>query len=161
VKKKLPSTKILSHEVKGFDDFESNITEKFEVVIEGFDDLNKNNLLLNPFFTDKIESNPFKSSERLYPVDFGIPMERTMILTLNIPTEFELVGKPESNALVLPNAGGKFLFDITLRENQVQVNYSLAINKTVFHSQEYHYLKELFGRIIQTQQTDLVFSKRK
>ena len=161
VKKKLPSTEILSHEVKGFDDFESNITEKFEVVIEGFDDLNKNNLLLNPFFTDKIESNPFKSSERLYPVDFGIPMERTMILTLNIPTEFKLVGKPESNALVLPNAGGKFLFDITLRENQVQVNYSLAINKTVFHSQEYHYLKELFGRIIQTQQTDLVFSKRK
>lgn len=161
VKKKLSSTEILNHEIKGFDDFESNITEKSEVVIEGFDDLNKNNLLLNPFFTDRIESNPFKSNERLYPVDFGIPMERTMILTLNIPTEFELVGKPESNALILPNAGGKFLFDITLRENQIQVNYSLAINKTVFHSQEYHYLKELFGRIIQTQQTDLVFSKRK
>lgn len=160
VKKKLPSTEILSHEVKGFDDFESNITEKFEVVIEGFDDLNKNNLLLNPFFTDKIESNPFKSNERLYPVDFGVPLERTMILTLNVPTEFELIGKPESNALVLPNSGGKFLFDITSRENQLQINYSLAINKTVFHSQEYQYLKELFSRIIQTQQSDLVFSRK-
>jgi hypothetical protein len=161
VKKKLPSTEIVNHEIKGFDDFESSITEKFEVIIEGFDDLSKNNLLLNPFFTDKIESNPFKASERLYPVDFGVPLERTMILTLNVPAEFELVEKPESNALVLPNSGGKFLFDINSRENQLQINYSLAINKTVFHSQEYQYLKELFGRIIQTQQADLVFSKRK
>lgn len=160
IKKKLPSTEIISHEIEGFDDFESNITEKFEVIIEGFDDLNKNNLLLNPFFTDKIESNPFKSNERLYPVDFGVPLERTMILTLNVPTEFELIGKPESNALVLPNSGGKFLFDITSRENQLQINYSLAINKTVFHSQEYQYLKELFSRIIQTQQSDLVFSRK-
>ncbi|WKZ60593.1 MAG: DUF3857 domain-containing protein [Cyclobacteriaceae bacterium] len=160
IKKKLPSTEIISHEIEGFDDFESIIKEKFEVVIEGFDDLNKNNLLLNPFFTDKIESNPFKSNERLYPVDFGVPLERTMILTLNVPTEFELIGKPESNALVLPNSGGKFLFDITSRENQLQINYSLAINKTVFHSQEYQYLKELFSRIIQTQQSDLVFSRK-
>ncbi|MBX2970663.1 MAG: transglutaminase domain-containing protein [Cyclobacteriaceae bacterium] len=161
VKKRLSSTEIISHEITGFDDFESNITEKFEVIIEGFDDLNKNNFLLNPFFTDKIESNPFKSNERLYPVDFGVPMERTMILTLNIPKEFELIGKPESNALALPNSGGKFLFDITPRENQLQINYSLVINKTVFHSQEYHYLKELYSRIIQTQQTDLVFSRKK
>jgi hypothetical protein len=160
VKKKLPSTEIISHEIKGFDDFESSITEKFEVAIEGFDDLNKNNLLLNPFFTDKIESNPFKSNERLYPVDFGVPLERTMILTLNVPAEFELVEKPESNALVLPNSGGRFLFDVTSRENQLQINYSLAINKTVFHSQEYQYLKELFSRIIQTQQSDLVFSRK-
>lgn len=160
IKKKLPSTEIVSHKIEGFDDFESSIKEKFEVIIEGFDDLNKNNLLLNPFFTDKIESNPFKSNERLYPVDFGVPLERTMILTLNVPTEFELIGKPESNALVLPNSGGKFLFDITSRENQLQINYSLAINKTVFHSQEYQYLKELFSRIIQTQQSDLVFSRK-
>lgn len=161
IKKKLPSTEIVSHKIEGFDDFESSIKEKFEVIIEGFDDLNKNNLLLNPFFTDKIESNPFKANERLYPVDFGVPLERTMILTLNVPAEFELMEKPESNALALPNSGGKFLFDITSRENQLQINYSLAINKTVFHSQEYQYLKELFGRIIQTQQADLVFSKRK
>jgi hypothetical protein len=160
VKKKLPSTEIISHEIKGFDDFESSITEKFEVAIEGFDDLNKNNLLLNPFFTDKIESNPFKSNERLYPVDFGVPLERTMILTLNVPTEFKLIDKPESNALVLPNSGGRFLFEVTSRENQLQINYSLAINKTVFHSQEYQYLKELFSRIIQTQQSDLVFSRK-
>lgn len=161
LKKKLPSTDIVKYEITGVEDRESRITEKFEVIIEGFDDLNTNQLLLNPFlFTDKIASNPFKSKERLYPVDFGVPLERTMTLTLTVPNEFELIGKPESSVQTLPNSGGKFLFDITTRGDQLIINYVLTIDKTVFHQQEYHYLRELFSRIIQIQQADMVFSRK-
>ena len=38
---------------------------------------------------------------------------------------------------------------------------TLVIAKPIFTSQEYHYLKELFNNVIATEQTQLVFKKKK
>ena len=44
--------------------------------------------------------------------------------------------------------------------DKISLNSSLQISKTVFSSTEYHYLKELFNRIIQVQNADLVFKRK-
>jgi hypothetical protein len=160
VRKHLDRVTITKHEISGIEDPESSIKETFTVEIEGFDDLNTSNLLLNPFFTGKIEKNPFRSSARLYPVDFGIPVENTIVLNLTHPEEFELVSKPEGQALTLPHAGGRFLFDVKPIGHKLTMSYSLVISKTLYSSAEYHYLKELYSRIIQAQNADLVFKKK-
>jgi len=161
LKKDLNEIVINKYEVSGTGDFNSPVTEKLEVEIEGFDNLNNDNFLLNPFFSGKIERNPFRSNERLFPVDFGAPVETTIVLNLTYPSSIELESAPDKVALTLPNSGGKFLFDVTTLENKLTINYLFSINKTVFNSTEYHYLKELYDRVIQTQQTDLLFKKKK
>ncbi len=83
-----------------------------------------------------------------------------MILNLEYPEEFELIDPPSKIGLALPNSGGKYIFDVQGIGNHLVMNNSLIIGKTVFTSEEYHYLKELFNRVIQVQNTDLIFKRK-
>jgi len=116
--------------------------------------------LLNLFMFDRWEKNPFRSSERIYPVDFGVPMEEVVSLTIEYPAGYELDELPGKVGLTLPNGGGRYMFTIQNTANRVSMYSSLMINKPVFTSEEYHYLKELFSNIVATQQTDLVLKKK-
>jgi len=152
-------------DIKGFElgnleDFNKPLVEKLDVEITGYDNLQANSLLFNPFLIERLERNPFRSNERLYPVDFGAPIEETLVLNLEFPEEFELFQPPVKVGLALPNNGGKYIFDVQGMGNRVMVNNSLVIGKTVFSSEEYHYLKELFSRVIQVQNTDLIFKRK-
>jgi hypothetical protein len=93
-------------------------------------------------------------------VDFGAPLEEIFILNLEYPAEFEVSGLPERVGLSLPNNGGRYIFDVQKNGSKLTVNSSLLVAKTVFSSEEYHFLKELFNRVIATQSTDIVFKKR-
>lgn len=161
LEKELKNTNILSSSFKGTDVLEGNVIEKFEIEMEVFDGLDHTNLLLNPFgFAGKMNKNPFRSSERLYPVDFGMTQEHTVLLTINYPETFELISKPERNALGLPGNGGKFLFDVADTGTKVTMNYTVALTKPIYTSEEYSYLKEFYSRIISVQNTDWIFRKK-
>lgn len=142
------------------EDIAKPITRKLEIEVRAFDEEAVENFLLNPFFFDKWNGNPFKSKERLYPVDFGAPLERISVLSLEYPPAFELVDVPEKMGLLLPDGGGRFLFDVRNVGNKLSLSNSLSIRKTVFSSTEYHYLKELFSRILQVQNSELVFKRK-
>jgi len=119
------------------------------------------NFLFNPFIMEQWQRNPFKSSERLYPVDFGAPLEEITILTLDYPPGYEIDELPNKVGLSLPQNGGRFIFEIQNAANKLSVNNSLLIAKPVFTSNEYHYLKELFNNVLAVQRTELVFKKKK
>ena len=119
------------------------------------------NFLFNPFITEQWQRNPFKSSERLYPVDFGAPLEEIAILTLDYPPGYEIDELPNKVGLSLPQNGGRFIFEIQNATNKLSVTNSLLIAKPVFTSNEYHYLKELFNNVLAVQRTELVFKKKK
>lgn len=161
LEKELKNTNIISSSFKGTDVIEGNLVEKFEIEMEVFDGLDHTNLLLNPFgFSGRMNKNPFRSNERLYPVDFGKAQEHTVLLNITYPENFELISKPDRNALALPNNGGKFLFDITDTGSKVTMSYTLALSKPVYTSEEYNYLKEFYSRIISVQNTDWIFRKK-
>ena len=109
---------------------------------------------------DRWVANPFRSSERSYPVDFGIPVEEVVILNLEFPESYEIAEMPARVGLALPDAGGRYIFNLARNTKGLTMNSSLQINKTVFSSNEYHFLKELFGRVVATQQTDLLFKRK-
>ena len=151
---------IKNFELKNVEELGKPLVMKLEIEAQGYDHLNANNFIFNPFLVDRWESNPFKSNERLYPVDFGAPVEEIFILNLEYPAEFEVSGLPERVGLSLPNNGGRYIFDVQKTGNKLTVNSSLLVAKTVFSSEEYHFLKELFNRVIATQNMDIVFKKR-
>lgn len=157
------SVTFISHEITGLDDFDAPVIEKFQVTIDGSQDLNTETLFINPFFSNRIVTqNPFRLTQRLYPVDFGVPMERTSVLTLTIPPGFELDQRPDPLAISLPGGGGRFLYAVNgTGANQFSVNYSLFLNKTVYNSQEYQSLKNMFSSILQAQHADLIFKRVK
>lgn len=159
LKKEMKLVTVNSFEMSGLDIYDPKVVHKFDVEIEALDQLG-DGFLLNPFFLDKWETNPFKLNERLYPVNFGTGYEYTTIINLTYPENFTLVEKPEKTALTIPGGGGKFLFDITDTGTKASITYSLTLPKPVYTSVEYKYLKELFNRVIQVQNSDWLFKKK-
>lgn len=159
LKKNMKLVTVNSFQMTGLDIYDPKVVHKFDVEIEALDKLG-DGFTLNPFFTERIERNPFRLSERLYPVNFGTSQEYTVILNLIYPESFSLIEKPEKTALTIPGGGGKFLFDITDNGSKATMTYSLALTKPVYSSVEYSYLKELFNRVIQVQNSDWLFKKK-
>lgn len=159
IKKKQADLNIVKMEIIDVDDLSRPVTEKYEIEMEDFVDLSMGHFLFNPFMEEKIK-NPFKSNERLYPVDFGSPVEETMIFSLSYPEKFEPSGLPDKVAISLPNSGGRFLFGVQNLGNKITMNNTFTINRTVYSSEEYHFLKEFYNRMIQVQESDWVFKKK-
>jgi hypothetical protein len=152
--------KISKYQIINLDTLDKALSQHFEVEIEGFDNLNKNKLFLNPFFMENWEKNPFSSKERSYPVDLSAPIETQLTLNLQYPAEFELANLPAPVVLALPNGGGKFMFSVQNLGNKLILNSIISLSKPVYSSDEYRYLQQLFSRIVQSYQTNLVFNKK-
>ena len=146
--------------VENMADLEKPLGFKLKIKVD--DIFHGDNFLFNPFFlVEQWRRNPFRSSERLYPVDFGAPLEEITILSLEYPDGYEVEGLPGKIGLALPQNGGRYIFEIQNVPRKLSMNNSLLIAKPVFTSGEYHYLKELFNNVIAAQQTELVFKKKK
>jgi hypothetical protein len=161
LEKRWNAREIKNYQETSLQELEKPLVEKMDITFEAHDASNVNQIYFNPFITGRWKSNPFKSTERIYPVDFGIPQEETIILTLEYPANFHLDEIPKNIALALPNKGGRFLFSFSNVGNKVTISYSLSLAKAIYNAAEYHYLKELIAQIVQLRQTDLVLVKNK
>jgi hypothetical protein len=94
-------------------------------------------------------------------VDYGVPFEETVVLTLEYPQDLKISDLPAPIALSLPNNTGRYLLNIQNLGQKISMSSTFVIGKPVFTSQEYHYLKELYARLIASQNTDLVFEKNR
>jgi hypothetical protein len=153
--------KIKSFKVNNLDNLDTLLIETMEVEIRGIEDLGADKVLLDPFVGSKWKENPFKSRERYFPVDFGMPFEIQTIVQLEFPETYVLPNVPPRIALGLPENGGKYLCNISTIGNKIMMNQVLTFNKPVYTSNEYHYIKELFNKVIESENIDLVFEKKK
>jgi hypothetical protein len=161
LKAKLPRVIIKKFTIENTDDLHKPLIVKMDVDIEMSDTFGEGSFLFNPFIIDRLQRNPFKSNDRLYPVDFGTPREEIIILNFQYPLNYEVDEMPKAVKLSLPENGGRYIFDIQNSTNKLSMHSSLLIAKPVFSSYEYHYLKELFNHVIAAQQSELVFKQKK
>jgi len=149
---------VLSYTNQNADSLEKNFVEKYE--IEFSDAMNAGTVYFSPFLVGLFENNPFRSTERNFPVDFGAPLEQITLLTLHLPANYVVDELPKNVALALPQGGGRFLFSTVVSNDKIQMTCSLTLNKTEYSSNEYHYLRELFARVIQAQESQIVLKKK-
>ncbi len=152
---------IKSFTIENEDNLNKPLVINLGVDVDGVDMPAGSTLLFSPFVVDQWKRNPFRSAERLFPVDFGAALEEILILNLTYSNDFELDEIPGKVALKLPANGGHFIFEANDAANKVSMANTLVIAKPIFTSQEYHFLKELFNNVIATEQTQLVFKKKK
>lgn len=63
-------------------------------------------------------------------------------------------------AIGLPLNGGRYLFSLTNLSNKVSMTSIVNLTKTVYSPGEYAALRELYNRIVQLNQSQIVFKKR-
>ncbi len=158
VSRKMGSAVITAIDLQNLEDVSEPLVEVIDVELSGFNGTTAR-LLMNPFLFNKPLSNPFKSAERLYPVDFGANIDERITIVLEFPEEIDLVNIPEDVGLSLPNDGGLYMLRSQREAGKVSIVSWLNTKKPVYTHQEYFYLRELFSRIVQVQNTDLIFVK--
>lgn len=157
---KMPRIKILNFDIKNLDSLENSVVETYEVEIDAYDNLNREQISFNPYFMDPIQENPFKLDKRSYPVDWGAPSDTRVNVVLVYPDTFELANKPGNVGLALPEGGGRYMASMEQEGNQLTVSQMTQLNKSIYLAHEYPALKELFNKMVQTQKVEVVFKKK-
>ncbi|NOT73960.1 MAG: DUF3857 domain-containing protein [Cyclobacteriaceae bacterium] len=150
---------ISDYTIKNLDSIESPLTEKYKIEINA-EVASASTIFLNPFLLDRWKTNSLKSPDRLYPVDFGAPLETSYYFVLDYPAEYMLDEFPKNAALALPQNGGKYIFSLTNMNNKITMINNLNLTKGVYLSDEYPALRELFNMVVQLHQTQLVLKKK-
>lgn len=147
-----------SYERFNLDNLKKPFKEEYKITIEN-NSANQKTIVLNPFLVEKINENPFKLSKRLYPVDFGYPQQFNFIVSIDFPKNYSIESSPTSRILKLPQKKGHFVYKIDTFNSRIRINYSYAINESIFEAHEYSYLKELFKQLIIAQNEPIILKK--
>lgn len=156
---RLPKLKILKSQISNLDSLDLPLGEVYDVEINLYNKLGESRLAFNPFFLNRIDTNPFKLNERTFPVDWGMPSEDTFLLKLQLPPQYKLEAPPQLMSVALPNKGGRFLTGFDTEGNSFTFSHLVQFNKSIYSSEEYPYLKELYNNIINSEKAELVFKK--
>lgn len=157
---KLTKIKFIKSNIANVDSLDQTVAENYEIEIDAFDKMNSDRLSFNPFFLDKIVTNPFKLANRTYPVDLGMPSEERFVLTVHLPDGYTIENPPQSATLGLPNRGGRFMVVYDGTGNSFTLSHITELTKPIYSSAEYPYLKELYNKIILAEKAEIVFKKK-
>ncbi len=144
---------------QGIDSLDKPFVEKYEITSK--EKVDADLFYFSAFRDNTWEKNPFRSDDRKYPVDFGAPLEEITIFKLDYKNLFTVDELPRSLAAALPKSGGRFTFNVSNLNNAIQMTSNLTLNKSVYSSEEYHFLKELFAKVVQTYESQFVLKKIK
>lgn len=150
---------IKEHTIENLDSLDKFLVEKMKVDLEEIDGT-ASTMIFNPFMVNRWKENPFKSTERLYPVDFAAPIDERITVQIEYPGNIEVVSVPQPVALALPNKGGRFIFSVQNTPGRLILSSWLTVDRTLYSSEEYHYLRELFNHVVQSQGTDIILKRK-
>lgn len=152
--------KIKKADIRNLDSLDQALTEVYEVEIEAYDNTNHERLSFNPFFFEKITRNPFRLKERSYPVDWGMPSDHRFIINVQLPENYTIENPPQNIGFGLPENGGMFAVNYTQNENTFSLSHVTQFKRSIYSSEDYPYLKELYNKIILSEKTELILKKK-
>ncbi|MDA3942636.1 MAG: DUF3857 domain-containing protein [Bacteroidetes bacterium] len=119
----------------------------------------KDMIYIQPMLFDRMETNPFKSEERLFPVDFVYPRTINKTIRIVIPQGYQAEELPESTAFALPESSCVYKYTIVHTGTQIQLKTEMQINNPFFGFEDYPLLKEFFNQVVQKEDELIVIKK--
>jgi hypothetical protein len=117
-------------------------------------------IYINPFIVSQVESNPFIQEKREYPVDFGTMLEKIYIVQLTIPDGYKVDEVPQSKIITLPGNSARYIYNVSQRENVINITSNFQVNKNLFIQDEYPNLREFYNIMIAKQSEQIVLKKK-
>ncbi len=113
-------------------------------------------------FGEAWKKNPFKSAERYYPVEMPYTIDETYILTMEVPQGYTVDEMPKQMIVKLDEKeSAMFEYRISLSGSTISLRSRIKVNRTVFANEEYENLREFFNMIVNKQNEQIVFKKKK
>jgi hypothetical protein len=152
--------KILRSDIPNIDSLDSPVNENYDIELDVRGNLKNDRFVINPYIFDQIQINPFKLTDRNYPVDMGMPSEDRYIVIIHIPAQYAIENKFPNQTLYLSDKDGLFATSFDENNNTYTFSSIVKLNNAVYPAGEYPYLKEFFNKIILAEKADMVFKKK-
>lgn len=154
------SWELANSTINGLDDLNSNLEEVHQITIADHADAAGDAIYVSPFVGYNQKENPFKADERVYPIDFGSPFDRTLITTIEIPEGYTVDETPESKAMALPGNAGRLVYNTNVSGNVINITCMVSINKALFAQTDYALLREFYNQVVAKQREQIVLKKK-
>jgi hypothetical protein len=152
--------KILDAEYKNIDMFTLPVEDSYSVNITDQVTQIGDEYYLYPLFYEQIKDNPFRIEERKYPIDFAYKREKTVMVNITIPDNFEIVEIPESIKMKMTGDEGSFLYQVNALNNKITLNFKFSINQEIILPEKYADLKEFYNQIINKHSQPIIIKKK-
>ncbi len=116
-------------------------------------------LYFDPMLIDGYKTNPFKSMNRLYPVEIPYKIDETYLLTMDIPAGYQVDELPKSVRVAYNENEGMFEYLIQKGQNNLQMRVHLKLDKAFFPVDEYSNLRDFFSFVVKKENEQIVFKK--
>jgi uncharacterized protein DUF3858 len=116
-------------------------------------------VFFNPIMHERINTNPFNSPIRHYPVEMPFCEDYSYWLNMEIPRGYVVDELPKSQRVSLEDGSGVFEYRIESDGKTIHVYYHLNIKKTHFTVAEYLGLRDFFSLISTTEKQEIVFKR--
>lgn len=117
-------------------------------------------LIFRPMLTRSIPENPFRETERAYPLDLPMPTNERYVLAMVIPEGYEAVQLPPPIHVKLPGESGEFVYQSQVVGPFLQLVSTITLNQTVFMPNEYSAVRTFFDYIVGKHGEAIVFRRK-
>jgi len=159
VKKGNEGFDISEYDIQNVKNIGQKITENYEFKLTNSLDIIGEKIYMTPLLFETMTENPFKSSNRIYPIFFDFPEEKLKSVNIMVPKGYKVVSVPESSVINLGQDWGQFRFIVQHSGSIIRVTSKVNINKTAFAPSEYEFLKKFYDNIIKKQSEAIVLEK--
>lgn len=116
-------------------------------------------LYINPVVISLLDESPFKAQTRVLPVEFPYKEMINQSVSITIPKGYVVEEKPKGVKMFTQDGALRFIFTCGEQDGKLLFNYRLNVNKTLFVSTEYEYLRKIFEAIVQRNDDMVVLKK--
>lgn len=151
--------KVIAPHIDSLINYEEPVAIKYEAELH---QPSEEVLYINPMFGEAWKKNPFKSEERFYPVEMPYTMDETYILTMEAPQGYVVDELPKQMVVKLDEKESAFFeYRISQSGSTISLRSRVKFNRTLFTNEEYENLREFFNMVVNKQNEQIVFKKKK
>ncbi len=150
---------VSDYQMQNESDLAKPVIENFEFRKEDQCEIIGGKIYVSPLLFSGMIENPLKLEKREYPIEFSFPSTKQYLITINIPEGYQIESVPESLALQLPEDIGSYTYNITSKENQIQVKLTTEIKAPLISAEGYEMIKNYYQQIVQKNTEKIVLTK--
>lgn len=139
--------------------FSSPIIETFSFTADNQSEIIGGKIFLNPLLFFTRSKNPFTQEKRQMGVYFGYPTHEKFNLNLDIPEGYMVESLPKSVRISTEDKTIIYTLNISSERNKIQISCIKEINSSIFAADAYDGLKNLFQKMLASQNEKIVLKK--
>ena len=135
------------------------ISESYSFTSENQTEIVGDKMLVNGLLFFTRSKNPFTQEKRQNPIYFGYPSQEKFNLNIEIPEGYSVESMPKPIRISSENKEIVFTFITSNVDNKIQISCSKEIYNSIFAADQYDGLKDLFQKMIVSQNEKIVLKK--